>query len=277
MYFMEINLIGFLPALLPVALTPGASFTLVMSSALSGGRRGLFNTLAGTALGIYTHALLIGLGISAVIVTVPALFAVLKIAGALWLLWLGVALIRSGMKATQGVLPETAQPVSLRGAWTANILNPKAIIFYLTVVSQFAGQQEGVSHYLMLASVHVIVMSLWLVAVSQVLVFSATKTDTLVLKKSLTWQAVYCLSYRPCTVSSAERPVWVIISPRCLLSHETSIPAGNDSLQTRTSHPVKASILCYVREIADRKGFLTEVLESRFGRCIVNPILGLRE
>lgn len=139
--FMEINLIGFLPALLPVALTPGASFTLAMSSALSGGRRGLFNTLAGTALGIYTHALLIGLGISAVIVTVPALFAVLKIAGALWLLWLGVALIRSGMKARQGVLPETAQAVSLRGAWTANILNPKAIIFYLTVVSQFAGQQ----------------------------------------------------------------------------------------------------------------------------------------
>lgn len=183
LYFMEINLIGFLPALLPVALTPGASFTLVMSSALSGGRRGLFNTLAGTALGIYTHALLIGLGISAVIVTVPALFAVLKIAGALWLLWLGGALIRSGMKARQGVLPEAAQPVSLRGAWTANILNPKAIIFYLTVVSQFAGQQGGVSHYLMLASVHVIVMSLWLVAVSQVLVFSATKTDTLVLKK----------------------------------------------------------------------------------------------
>ncbi|KFD19024.1 hypothetical protein GTPT_2325 [Tatumella ptyseos ATCC 33301] len=107
----------------------------------------------------------------------------MKVAGALWLLWLGATLIRSGMKARYGVLPEATEPVSLRGAWTANILNPKAIIFYLTVVSQFAGQQGGISHYLMLASVHVMVMSFWLVAVSQVLIFSAKKTNTLVLKK----------------------------------------------------------------------------------------------
>ena len=180
---MDINLTGFLPALLPVALSPGASFTLVMSSALSGGRKGLFNTLAGTALGIYTHALLIGLGITAIIVRVPALFALLKIAGALWLLWLGTMLIISGIRAKQGVLPTASRSVSLQGAWTANLLNPKAIIFYLTVVSQFAGKQGGLSHYLLLASVHVIVMSTWLMLISHLLIFSARKTNPLALKK----------------------------------------------------------------------------------------------
>ena len=96
---MDMNLLGFMPALLPVALSPGASFTLVMSSAIAGGRKGLLRTLAGTALGIYTHAVLIGLGITAVIISSPATFAVLKISGTVYLLWLGTMLIRSGIRA----------------------------------------------------------------------------------------------------------------------------------------------------------------------------------
>ncbi len=73
--------------------------------------------------------------------------------------------------------------MTLREAWVANVLNPKAIIFYLTVVSQFAGKQGGVSNYLALASVHVIVMSVWLLAVSRTLIFSVKKTNPLLLKK----------------------------------------------------------------------------------------------
>lgn len=180
---MDINLLGFMPALLPVALSPGASFTLVMSSALAGGHKGLFRTLAGTALGIYTHAVLIGLGITAVIISSPEIFTVLKISGTAYLLWLGVILILSGIKARHRAFTETRNSVTLREAWVANVLNPKAIIFYLTVVSQFAGKQGGISNYLALASVHVIVMSVWLLAVSRTLIFSVKKTNPLLLKK----------------------------------------------------------------------------------------------
>lgn len=165
-------------ALLPVALSPGASFTLVMSSALAGGCKGLIRTLAGTALGIYTHALLIGLGITAVIISSPATFAVLKISGTAYLLWLGIMLIRSGIRANSVSVTETKHSVTLREAWIANVLNPKAIIFYLTVVSQFAGKQGGISNYLTLASVHIVVMSVWLLAVSRTLVFSVKKQIT---------------------------------------------------------------------------------------------------
>ena len=180
---MEINLIGFLPVLLPVALSPGASFTLVMSSALSGGRNGLVRTLAGTALGIYTHALLIGLGITALIVSSPAVYDVIKLAGTLYLLWLGFMLIRSGLSAKLNHRNNGMTTVTLRDAWLANILNPKAIIFYLTVVSQFSGKHGGVETYLALASVHVAVMSLWLIAISHTLVFSAKKVNPAQLKK----------------------------------------------------------------------------------------------
>ncbi|ADP12925.1 Lysine exporter protein [Erwinia sp. Ejp617] len=179
---MDLNLVGFIPALLPVALSPGASFTLVMNGALAGGPKGLLTTLAGTALGIYTHALLIGLGITAILVASPAIFGMLKLAGTVYLLWLGIQLIRSGLK-TQQPEPDSALTVTLQGAWLANVLNPKAIMFYLTVVTQFAGSYGGVGHYLLLASVHIMVMTIWLVAISYALVFSARKANSLTLKK----------------------------------------------------------------------------------------------
>lgn len=180
---MDLNLLGFMPALLPVALSPGASFTLVMSGALAGGHKGLFRTLAGTALGIYTHAVLIGFGITAVLISSPAIFAVLKFFGTAYLLWLGAMLIRNGIRANPEGFADTKHSVTLREAWIANVLNPKAIIFYLTVVSQFAGVQGGVCNYLTLASVHVVVMSVWLYAVSQTLIFSVKKANPLILKK----------------------------------------------------------------------------------------------
>ncbi|CAE1143292.1 Homoserine/homoserine lactone efflux protein [Serratia sp. Tan611] len=180
---MDINLPGFIPALLPVALSPGASFTLAMNGALADGRQGLLRTLLGTALGIYTHALLIGLGVTAVLAASPAAFGVLKIAGNLYLLWLGIQLIRSGVSARRLALNNGRGSVTLKSAWLLNVLNPKAIMFYLTVVSQFAGRHGELGNYLLLASVHIAVMSVWLIAVSYALVFSARKADPLTLKK----------------------------------------------------------------------------------------------
>lgn len=180
---MDMNIFGFLPALLPVALSPGASFTLVMNSALTGGNKGLLRTLTGTALGIYTHAFFIGFGITVVLISSPAAFAVLKVTGTIYLLWLGAMLIRSGMTVYSGGFIGARHSVTLKEAWLANVLNPKAILFYLTVVSQFAGAKGGVCNYLILASVHIVVMSFWLFAITQTLIFSAKKTNPLMLKK----------------------------------------------------------------------------------------------
>ncbi|WP_349886853.1 LysE family transporter [Pantoea ananatis] len=180
---MEINLTGFLPALLPIALSPGASFTLAMNSALTAGRKGLVKTLLGTALGIYTHALLIGLGLSTALVTSPALFALLKIAGVLYLFWLGGLLLITGVRTRAFVLRTTGRATTFKGAWLANVANPKAVLFYLTVVSQFVGDRAGIDAFLTLATVHIVVMSLWLALFSQALVFSAQKINPVALKR----------------------------------------------------------------------------------------------
>ena len=87
---MNLHVLAFIIAILPVALSPGASFTLAINNTLVAGARGLAAIILGTALGIYTHALLIGLGISALLVRSPIIFNLLSVAGAAYLLWLGV-------------------------------------------------------------------------------------------------------------------------------------------------------------------------------------------
>ncbi|QIE96995.1 LysE family translocator [Pantoea stewartii] len=180
---MDIDILGFIPVLLPVALSPGASFTLIMSSALAGGRSGLLRTLTGTALGIYIHALLIGLGISAVLISLPGVYRFLEVAGTAYLLWLGLMLISSGLHTHSAGAQDRTVSISVVDAALANLLNPKAIIFYLTVVSGFAGRHGGVGNYLILASLHVVVMCVWLSFVSYALVFSSKGTNPQSLKK----------------------------------------------------------------------------------------------
>lgn len=117
------------------------------------------------------------------LISSPAAFAVLKVAGTAYLLWLGETLIRGGVMVNTGGSTGTKHAVTLKEAWLANVLNPKAILFYLTVVSQFAGVKGGVCNYLMLASVHIAVMSVWLFSITQTLIFSAKKINPFMLKK----------------------------------------------------------------------------------------------
>ncbi|WP_346420895.1 LysE family translocator [Pantoea rwandensis] len=166
-------MLAFIIAILPVALSPGASFTLAINNTLVAGSRGLAAIILGTALGIYTHALLIGLGISALLVRSPIIFNLLSVAGAAYLLWLGILLLRRGRHISQPVASYRSARMGIKDAWLANVLNPKAVMLYLTVVSQFAGRDHALLHYLLLASIHVAIMALWLVIICFTLLTSA--------------------------------------------------------------------------------------------------------
>ncbi len=80
--------------ILPIALSPGASFTLAMANVTNQGMKGLATVILGTALGIYTHALLAGLGISSILEKYPLLIGSIKIIGTLYLVFLSIILIK---------------------------------------------------------------------------------------------------------------------------------------------------------------------------------------
>ncbi|OEJ08930.1 hypothetical protein BHE89_01930 [Shigella sp. FC1967] len=155
------DILGFIITLLPIIISPGASFTIALDSTLTYGIKGLLTTIIGTALGIITHGILVGLGITKLLVSSPSAFMVLTIFGNLYLIYLGISLIHSGLKAAKNTTI-IHQKASIKTAYIANVLNPKAIILYLVVVSSYAGATPTLGHYLVLSSIHILMMSLWL-------------------------------------------------------------------------------------------------------------------
>ncbi|MCL3883662.1 LysE family translocator [Marivita sp. GX14005] len=119
---------------------PGPTVLLVLSYALSQGRRVALAMVAGVALGdfIAMSASLAGLG--ALVLASATLFTVIKWIGAIYLVYLGIRLLRTAPKAAPDVsdgLP-AARPSRIFGHATAvTALNPKSIVFFIAFVPQF--------------------------------------------------------------------------------------------------------------------------------------------
>lgn len=167
--------VGFLVAITPVALTPGASFTLATQRTLAGHRNATAWVVVGTATGIYVHALLAAVGLSAVVMRSAQAFTVVKVLGGIYLVSLGAWTLwqtghRQQSKASGAPqLPWTGRH-SYPQAVLANVLNPKAASVYLTLAPQFlTADQVGVLTMLLLATVHVAVMAVWLTVWTAVL------------------------------------------------------------------------------------------------------------
>ena len=162
--------LGFALAVLPLCLTPGASFTLVTSRVLARGRRSGVLVAAGTACGIVCHATLAGLGLAAAVMHSSVAFTVIKLVGAGYLIGLGlVTIYRSRANRPARLdrrLPWVGHADFVQGL-LGNLLNPKAAAVYLTLAPQFlrttpAGTADLLGQMLVLAVAHVTVAVSWL-------------------------------------------------------------------------------------------------------------------
>jgi threonine/homoserine/homoserine lactone efflux protein len=132
-----VNFQLFLAAALIIAAVPGPGIFYVAARTLSGGRRAGFASTSGTAIGGLVYVVAGGLGVSAIILASAQLFAAIKFAGALYLVWLGIRTFRDA-----GRQPE--QPIESTGAARAFVegimveaLNPKTAAFFLAFIPQF--------------------------------------------------------------------------------------------------------------------------------------------
>jgi threonine/homoserine/homoserine lactone efflux protein len=133
----------FLPAALIIAAVPGPGIFYVTARTLSGGSSAGIASTFGTALGGLVHVVAGGLGVSAVILASAQLFTGLKLAGALYLVWLGVKTFREA----GNLPPEQIEPVGARRAFREGIvveaLNPKTAAFFLAFIPQFLDPAAG--------------------------------------------------------------------------------------------------------------------------------------
>ncbi|SMX27599.1 Homoserine/homoserine lactone efflux protein [Pelagimonas phthalicica] len=130
--------LAFTAASIVLLIIPGPTILLVLSYALSKGRSVAVASAAGVAVGDFIAMSLSLAGLGALVATSATLFTVLKWVGAIYLIYLGIKLIRSA--PTSGLsLPET--DVSARGIFAHNAavtaLNPKSIAFFIAFVPQF--------------------------------------------------------------------------------------------------------------------------------------------
>ncbi len=137
-------LLPFTVAVVVIAITPGPDMTFYISRTLAQGRAAGFAAMLGTFTGILIHTALVALGLSALIVAAPQAFFALKLAGALYLLWLASQALRHGSALTLPGRP--GAPRSLAAAWRSgvaiNLLNPKIALFFMTFLPQFVSAAD---------------------------------------------------------------------------------------------------------------------------------------
>ncbi|MGH8879712.1 MAG: LysE family translocator [Stackebrandtia sp.] len=153
-------------ALLPIIVTPGTSATLVAQYVSVGGRRHGAAVMAGTATGHVLHAAFATLGLSALVMASATAFAIVRYAGAAYLVGLGVyLLITASRKRRDPERPRLAPSVAraYRHALIGNVVNPRAALVYLTVPAQVVTVDYPVAAAaFMLAFVHTVMMVSWL-------------------------------------------------------------------------------------------------------------------
>jgi len=136
--------LGFLAAAILITLSPGPDNMMVLSVGIAKGRaRGIAFGL-GCALGCLNHTLLAVIGVSALIAASPTAFTALKIAGGLYLIWMGIGALRSrgGARAGGEVPDESARTLFFKGL-LANAINPKIVLFFLSFLPQFVVAARG--------------------------------------------------------------------------------------------------------------------------------------
>lgn len=135
---------GFALAAALLAITPGPDMALFISRTINYGTRHGFATVLGAMTGIMAHTLFAAFGISVLIMAAPAAFMALKIAGALYLIWLAIGALRSGtnlsLKTAGGVMPSLG--ASYMTGLGINLTNPKVALFFITFLPQFVSADD---------------------------------------------------------------------------------------------------------------------------------------
>ena len=140
----------FFLAILILTITPGLDTAMILKNTARGGYRDGMYTSLGICSGLFLHATLSVLGISAILNQSVELFLMVKMIGAGYLIWLGVSGVFSLFSRKQSVLAHQVKKSklsvwqSMRQGFLSNILNPKTAIFYLAFLPQFIDYDKSV-------------------------------------------------------------------------------------------------------------------------------------
>lgn len=135
---------GLLAVSIGMTLVPGIDTAMVLRATLREGRRAGLLTAAGCATGLFVHALAVAVGLAAIVAASATAYHVLRIAGAVFLVALGIATLLGAGAKTEKHAPRTGltrHPFAL--GLVTNLSNPKALLFFLSVLPQFLSSTDA--------------------------------------------------------------------------------------------------------------------------------------
>lgn len=166
---MGIRLLAFLGVAIVLTITPGPDFALVTRTGIARGRTAAWLTSLGVVTGHVTWGIAAGTGLAALINASATVYTILRLAGAAYLIWLGIhALLardaaREARQHDVGKSPSRSHMSAYRQGLLNDLLNPKIGVFYTTLLPQFItpGQPVFLTSVL-LASLFALIVALWL-------------------------------------------------------------------------------------------------------------------
>ncbi|HVY90345.1 MAG TPA: LysE family translocator [Hyphomonadaceae bacterium] len=147
-----------------LTVTPGLDTALVLRTATVEGSRRAAMAAGGIVAGCLVWGLAAAVGLGVLLAASETAYAILKIAGALYLLWLGFGMLRSAFRKEK-LKTTDAQPP--RGNWfvrgfVTNLLNPKVGVFYVSFLPQFVpAGVNTIAFSMLLAAIHAIMGIAW--------------------------------------------------------------------------------------------------------------------
>ncbi|MDQ8043890.1 MAG: LysE family translocator [Patulibacter sp.] len=125
---------------------PGPSVLFTISRSIALGRRAGLATVVGNAAGVYVQVIFVAFGLGAIVERSVAVFTVIKLAGALYLMYLGVQAFRHRRNLAgsldQPVSPKSVRRIIREGFWVG-IANPKSIVAFVALLPQFVSEAHG--------------------------------------------------------------------------------------------------------------------------------------
>ena len=157
------NYYGFILSVILLSITPGADTVFILTKSIAGGYKQGLASVAGIVCGLFVHTSLAAFGLSVILMTSAVLFNIVKIAGAAYLIYLGIMALKSKsnikLEDKGDVVPFFT---TFRQGFFTNILNPKVALFFLALLPQFVkSNAESAVPFLILGLTFIFIGSLW--------------------------------------------------------------------------------------------------------------------
>lgn len=144
--------LGFLLAAILIAVTPGPGAVISMSTGMRHGYWAALTAILGLQAAILVHLLIVALGLGALLAASETAFSLVKLLGAVYLVWLGIQKWRAPAIPVDANMPAVGRRGLFLQGVLVNLTNPKAIIFIGALVPQFVDPaQPQIPQYLLIA------------------------------------------------------------------------------------------------------------------------------